>query len=105
MSAWTGILDAYEAQLDRIEQALSSGDWQEAQRQRWSPPPTPEEEPNDVEAGRYLALSQRAKDLEIALRTARDTIADELGQDDRKKQAARQYITHDRPAPPDTGPG
>lgn len=90
MSAWTPLLDQFDATLERAEAALEAGVFPE---DGWDGDELyhPACQPTPLEIERYRQLAVRADAVEERIEAGRLAILDELGESRRRRAAARGY--------------
>ncbi len=91
MTAWTPLLDAYEASIAAVEHDLVSDDPAAVARQPWTPPPAPGFAPSPDELVRYRALARRDDVVRHRLAERMRALADGLAETRRQRAAGRAY--------------
>lgn len=89
---WTAALDAWEAFLVELEDALDGDAWAERDSEAaWSVPGDIPGEPTEAEERRALALADRAGRLRERLETAMLATSNELGDERRRAVGVSAY--------------
>lgn len=90
MTAWGRILDEYEANIARVEEAIISGEWHDDPTVDFSSS-VPDEVPSVDEVTRYHRLSARADRCRHHLQAGVSSLRDDLDTSSRKRTAAHRY--------------
>lgn len=89
MSAWTDALDVFERLLDEVDERLASGQWEGITLAEG--PELPAHAPTASQRERAVALAERYQSMERRLSQAALLKRGELGELERRRDAARVY--------------
>ena len=91
MTAWSALLDAYEASIDAAERALADDDADVPPAGIWTPPPAPGFDPDANELARYRTLAARDDAVRGQLAARMQALTGELADTRKQRTASRAY--------------